>query len=72
LAFVSVLLLQLRESKQQTSDQVANGTTEVNLLGDNHNAHSSLTPIREQIDAFTLTPGNPIELPHHNSLDLAS
>jgi hypothetical protein len=70
LAFASVLLLKLRESKQQTGDQTANCATEVNLLRDDHHAYSSLTPIRQKIDPFALPPRKPIELPHHNGLDL--
>src|SRR5919204_737492 len=49
--------------------ETPHSATEVELLGDHHDAYPSFTPIRQQIHPLALASRNPVEFPDHHGGD---
>lgn len=71
LPFPYVLMLNLRNTEQDTGNQVSNRAAEVDLLRNRDNPDAALTPVGHDIDAIPEIAGQAVELPDDNGVDRA-
>ena len=67
----TVLQFDLSQPEQHARHHPPNRPAQVDLLGNDHHTNSTFAPVGQQANAFVLTPGNAVELPHDDGVNLA-